>query len=169
MTTWKDTAGRMWTAVCPIGTALDLKEKGIDLFDPQQLAKIYSHPIEFLRLITNLHSAEMQERGVSELDMLNLLAAVGEPAIRAAEAALLDFFRKVHGGAAMAAVLERAIQATRETIAAQAASLIGPKGDAAVRSIVTQGTDPLNKILDDIANRVQRPGGESGVLQASSD
>jgi hypothetical protein len=169
MQSWKDNQGRQWTAYCPINLAIDLKAKGLDLLNPDQLAAVYADPIEFLKLGARMHQAQMEELAISELDMLDLMtgsAEVSEDSTKAIEAALLDFFHRVRGGKAMAAVLHRAAEAAQKTEVAQVAMINGVKGDKAIQQLVAKTTKPLSDKLAELGS-LEDPGEASGPPLAS--
>lgn len=155
MQTWKDQEGREWTATCPITLAMDLKAKGLDLLNPDHLAAAYGDPLEFLKLAAKLHLSQMQERGLAEIDMLDIMTSSEQVALDSAaavEAALKDFFLRIRGGKALAAVLTRSIEAAEKTTAAQVATLGGEKGAKAVAAVVQQGLLHLTKALDQVGS-----------------
>lgn len=161
---WTDKEGRVWIATCTVGTAMQLKAAGIDLLNPEQLATVYGDPIEFLKLGAKLHSQQMQEHGISELDMLELMtssADVAAASTGAIEAALGDFFHRMRGGRAVAAVLGRAIEAAAKTEEAQLSALQGNQGDRAVAGIVKKALAPMNDALERLGS-AKGPGAASG-------
>lgn len=167
---WTDKEGRVWIATCTVGTAMQLKAAGIDLLNPDQLAAVYADPLDFLKLGAKLHEAQMQEHGLTELDMLELMtssAEIAEASCGAIEAALNDFFLRVRGGKAMAAVLGRAIEAAAKTEAAQVAMIRSSKADKAIARLVQQATKPLSDKLDQIGSH-DNPGEASGAVPESS-
>jgi hypothetical protein len=153
---WKDASGRDWVARCTIGLAMELKESGIDLMNPRQLAEIYKDPFKFLELGVKLHRVQMQEDGVSDSDMLELMTAsaeVAEAAVKAVEEALVDFFHRIHGGKALAAVMRRAVEAATRTEQAQIAMIGGDKAGSAIDRLVSQAIQPLESELDRIGSQ----------------
>lgn len=169
MLCWKDASGREWIAKCTIGIAMELKQLGIDLMNPDQLAKVYSDPLEFLKLGVKLHRDQMQEAGVSDLDMLDIMTSdldVSEASLKAVEAALIDFFHRMPGGKALAAVLQRAAEAATRTQEAQVEMLWGDKANAAIDNLINQAIQPLADKLDQLGS--PKPNGEASGPQPES-
>jgi hypothetical protein len=166
---WKDAAGREWFAKCTIGIAMELKNLGIDLMNPEQLAKIYSDPLEFLKLGVKLHREQMQEHGVCELDMLDVMTSaveISEASLKAVEAALIDFFHRMRGGKPLAAVLVRAAEAATRTQDAQVEMLKSAKADTAINALINQAIQPLADKLDQLGS--PQPNGEASTQQPVS-
>lgn len=153
---WSDSSGRRWIAKCTIGIAMALKDSGIDLMNPDQLAKLYSDPFEFLKLGAKLHdSAQMKDHGISETDLLDLMTEtteIAEASLNAVEAALADFFHRVRGGKPLAAVLQRAAEASVKTAEAQVEMILGEKGTAAIGKLIQDATKPLADKLEQLGS-----------------
>jgi hypothetical protein len=165
-TSWVDFQGRTWIPRLTLEMAGDLKADGLDLFDANQLSGVYQHPIEFLRLAAFCHRSQSVERGLTDVQMMDLLIeteAIADQAKAAVEAALVDFFRRVPGGKPLAVVLERAAEATTRTERAQVAALTGSRGDQAIAATVGRALAPLNEAL----GRLSESGNPSGPTPAS--
>lgn len=152
---WIDAKGVTWVARMTIGLAMELKDQGIDLLNPDQLAKIYADPIQFLKLAAKLHKASLEENGVAEIDLMDLMtetAEVAEKSLQAVEAALVDFFHRVRGGKPLAAVLTRASEAAAKTADAQVAMIQGDKGEKAMQSLIDGALKPLADKLEQLGS-----------------
>lgn len=166
---WTDAHGRQWIARMTIGLAMELKQEGIDLMNPDELAKLYADPIAFLRLAARMHAQCSEQYGIGPVALLDIMTEtvlVAQESLQAVEAALVDFFHRVRGGAPLAAVLTRASEAAQRTADAQVAMVNGTQGNKAIDALIDRAVKPLADKLEQLGSR-EPTGAVSGQPQGS--
>jgi Glu-tRNA(Gln) amidotransferase subunit E-like FAD-binding protein len=166
---WTDTTGRQWLARVTIGDAQRIKaELQIDLLDPEQLGGTFADPFRVVELLAAIHRDQITAAGLTAGDFVELAtetAEVSNAAAAALEAALADFFRRLRRPA-LAAVIERAAEATAAT---EAEALRRAKDPRVAQAMKAAGVRELAKFdaIVDAAIRGSTSGEPPAFLQSS--
>jgi hypothetical protein len=168
---WRDRNGDQWDFSLKISDRARLKAAGIDLFDSEQLKKLFFNPIDTLELIAECERG-LWEGKLTYEQFADLLTADEESldaATLAFMVALADFFRRL-GQKQTAALVARAYQAAQQ-IGKAAVERINLRSPAMIKKLNEQMLARLDRDLDDAAKKAEKelasPSGSSTNGQAS--
>jgi hypothetical protein len=142
---WTDSNGTKWDFSLKISDRNRLKAAGIDLFDAEQLKKLFFNPLDTIELIAECVRSLWEPK--LKYDEFADLLTQNEDSLDAASlsfmVALADFFRRL-GRRDTAVLVERAYQAAQQI------------GEAAVQRIKTRSPGMVSKIHEQTIRKLDR-------------
>ena len=153
---WVDAAGGRWDFSLKYSDRKRLKAAGIDLFDAEQLKKLFFHPVDTLELIAECVRGLWDPKLAYEefADLLTANEDSLDSATLAFMVALADFFRKL-GQKQTAVLVERAYQAAQQ-IGQAAVERIKTRSPGMVSAIHKQTIAKLDREIDAALARAER-------------
>ncbi len=142
---WVDAQGARWDFSIRVSDRNRLKAAGIDLFDAEQLKKLFFNPLDTLELIAEC-ARGLWEKNFKYEEFADLLTANEESLDSASMCfmvALADFFRRL-GRKDTAVLVERAYMAAQQI------------GEAAVQRIKTRSPGMISKIHEQTIQKLDR-------------
>jgi hypothetical protein len=159
--TWTDSTGSEWTCRVDLSTAKRLRDSGIDLFNPNGIAKLFSEVLETVEFLVELLRPQWEERGLSVLDVSDLLTGgdgVYSSATNALSHALQDFFRRLDRPA-LAMVIERSWSTAMQLETQSLENAGGQKVSALMTQMLRKSQDEFDAKIDAEIAKLQKPGG----------
>jgi hypothetical protein len=158
--TWADNNGIEWNCRVDLSTAKRLRDTGIDIFNPNGIAKLFSEVLETIEFLVELLRPQWEERGLSVLDVSDLLTGgdgVYASATNALSHGLQDFFRRLDRPA-LAMVIERAWGTAMQLETQSLENAGGQKVTTLMAEMLKKSQSEFDaKIAEEIA-KLQKPG-----------
>ena len=159
---WRDASGRDYTFRLTLGDARRLKDKGVDLLDPDAMQHLFVDSLKVVETISELLRPQWEQRGLTYEQFAESLIDEASSYLKACEAfsaGLADFFRRL-GRNALAAVVVRAWAAIVSTEDAMVARVAGPGVDKLLAMAVTKAQNEFDRAIEKGLEQISGP--ESG-------
>jgi hypothetical protein len=153
---WIDHTGRHWDFSLKYSDRKRLKAEGIDLFDAEQIKKLFFNPVDTLELIAECVRG-LWDPELAYVEFTDLMTHDGnslDAATLAFQVALADFFLRL-GQKQTAVLVERAYQAAQQITEASVAR-IKVRSPAMVSKIHEQTIARLDREIDAALKKVER-------------
>ena len=153
---WVDHNGKHWDFSLKLSDRKRLKAAGIDLFDAEQLKKLFFNPVDTLELIAECERGLWDPELTYEefADLMTYDENSLDAATLAFQVALADFFQRL-GQKQTAVLVERAYQAAQQISEASVAR-IKMRSPAMVSKIHEQTIARLDREIDAALKKVER-------------